>query len=437
MTTSKTSASADQESGGITLAGRRRSLVSSTAGNILEWYEWSTYSVMAPFIAIHMFNNDVPTSALLSVFAVFAVGFLMRPFGGIFFGRLGDRIGRKSVLILTMLLMAASCFAIGLTPSFETIGVWASVLILLLRCLQGFAHGGESTASLTYVAEIAPAERRGLWSSLPAVAIIGGSILAFVVSAVLTNLLGDDTMSSWGWRIPFWLGGVMALVVLWMRRTMHESDVFEEDQAAPEDRPVVSRSKVIRTTIRMIAFTSGLTCMNYVWMTYMTTYAITAQSMDRQAAFWATAIGQTACLIALPFMGAISDRIGRKPMMFAFAVLTFATTIPFQMLVGPEPWTLALPVGLSLIFWAMPQSVQAAVHAENFPTYMRSRGVGFAYSISVALFGGTAPYLNQLFVGLDMTWVFSLYVMLLCAVTFVSALFFRETKGADLNKLKL
>lgn len=415
---------------------RRRSLVSSTAGNILEWYEWSAYSVMSPFIAAAMFDSSNPASGLLAVFAVFAVGFLMRPVGGIFFGWLGDRIGRKAILLITMLMMAAACFAIGLTPGFATIGVAASVLLLLLRCLQGFAHGGESSASTTYVAEIAPAGKRGQWGSVSGVSIIGGSVLAFLISAVLTTWLGEDAMATYGWRIPFLLGGAMAIVVLWMRRSMHESDVFDAHQNADAPQKL-SRKKITLITLRMIAFTSGLTCVNYVWMTYMTTFAIKERGMQADAAFWATMVGQLVCLASMPLMGKLSDRIGRKPMMFGFAVLAFVTTIPLTLMVGAAPWTLALPVAASLVMWAMCQSIYPAIQAENFPTYVRSRGIGFAYSISVALFGGTAPYLNQLFVSLGAGWMFSVYVMTLCVVSFVATLFFPETKGADLNKLKL
>lgn len=419
------------------LKDRRRSLFASTAGNLLEWYEWSAYAVMAPFIAAQMFDPKNPTSALLGVFAVFAVGFLMRPVGGIFFGWLGDRIGRKTVLVTTMLLMAFACFFIGLLPSFAAIGVWASVLLLFLRCLQGFAHGGESSTSTTYVAEIAPNHKRGQWGSVSGIAIIGGSILAFVISALLTGALGDSAMSEWGWRVPFYLGGVMALVVLWMRRNMGESEVFESQTEETRKSQQIPRKKLVLITVRMVAFTSGLTCVNYIWMSYMSTYASTQHGMDKAAAFWATAIGQIICLIAMPFLGALSDRIGRKPMMYGFATLAFVTTIPFALMVGSEPWTLAVPVALSLLFWAMCQSIYPAIQAESFPTYIRGRGIGFAYSISVALFGGTAPYLNQLFVGMGQAWMFYVYVMVLCAISFVATVFFPETKGADLNKLDL
>lgn len=420
----------------LTHAARRRSLAASTAGNILEWYEWSTYSVMAPFIAAQMFDGSNPASSLLSVFAVFAVGFLMRPIGGVLFGWIGDRFGRKLVLISTMLLMAAASFAIGATPSFATIGIGASLLLLLFRCIQGLAHGGESSASATYLGEIAPAAKRGQWGSVWGMSVIGGSILAFVISALLTSILGEKAMADYGWRIPFLLGGLMALVVLWMRRRMQESDVFE-DQGASAVVEKLPRRKMVLITLRLIAFTAGLTSVNYVWMSYMTTYAVTNLGMDKGTAFWVTAAAQAVSLVALPFFGALSDRIGRKPMMFSFAALAFVTTIPLTLMVGNQPWSLGIAVALSLLIWALSQCIYPAIQSESFPTHIRGRGVGFAFSISVALFGGTAPYLNQLSVGMGAGWIFSLYIMALCAASFAATFFFRETKGIDLKNVSV
>jgi MHS family alpha-ketoglutarate permease-like MFS transporter len=172
-------------------------------------------------------------------------------------------------------------------------------------------------------------------------------------------------------------------------------------------------------------------------MTYMTTFAISEKGMASNAAYWATVVGQLLCIIVSPFLGRLSDRIGRKPMYFIFSVLAFAVTVPFTLLVSKDPWTLSLTVGLALSIWAFANSPLPALQAESLPTYVRGRGIGFAYSLSVAVFGGTAPYLNQLFVSIDRPWMFNVYVMFLCAVTFVATFFFKETKGADLNKLEV
>lgn len=214
-----------------TLRSRRKSLFASTVGNVLEWYEWSAYAVFAPFIATVMFNPSDRVSALLSTLAVFAVGFLMRPLGGIVFGRIADRRGRKFVLVTTMLMMAGGSLVIGLMPTYASIGAWASLVLLLARMAQGFAHGGESATANTYVAEIAPSESRGLWGSIVFVAIFGGSALAYSVGGAVTSVLSDGAVAEWGWRVPFLLGALLALAALWLRRSMDESEVFAEGRA--------------------------------------------------------------------------------------------------------------------------------------------------------------------------------------------------------------
>jgi MHS family alpha-ketoglutarate permease-like MFS transporter len=432
------------EAGRPSLRSRTRSLFASTAGNLLEWYEWGAYAVFSPFIAAAMFEPSDPSSALLATFAVFAVGFLMRPIGGWVFGLIGDKRGRKKILLLTMLLMAAASMAMGFTPGYEQIGVWASVLLLLLRCLQGFAHGGESAASTTYVAEIAPKERRGFWTSAVFIAITGGSVLAFIIGATLTSTLGESVVAEWAWRIPFVLGGVLALLVLWLRRTMNESDVFEDEKAEAEAEsevkgtaPVVSapgnRKRNVMIALKMIFFTAGVTAVNYTWGSYMTAFAITERGMDSSTAYWMSAVAQLICCISMPFWGMLSDKVGRKPMIYAFAIASAALTIPLTGLVSDQGWTLLVAVGIALTLWAIPGSIYSAVLAENFPTRIRTRGIGVAYALSVALFGGTAPYLNQLFVSIDAQWMFNVYIIFLCALTFVATMFMRETKGIDLK----
>jgi MHS family alpha-ketoglutarate permease-like MFS transporter len=412
-----------------------KSLFASTAGNLLEWYEWSAYAVFSPFIAAAMFEPTDPGSALLATFAVFAVGFLMRPIGGWVFGLIGDRRGRKFVLLITMLMMAGASFLIGFAPGYAEIGVWASVVLLLLRCLQGFAHGGESAASTTYVAEIAPKEKRGLWTSAVFIAITGGSVLAFLIGAIITSIFGAEAVGEWAWRIPFILGGLLALVVLWLRRNMDESDVFEEDlvEAAVDATPPTTRAQNVRIALKMIFFTAGVTAVNYTWGSYMTTYAITQRGMEPTTAYWMSVIAQLICCISMPFWGMLSDRVGRKPMIFAFAIASIALTVPLTNLISDQGWTLLVAVGIALTLWAIPGSIYSAVLAENFPTRIRTRGIGIAYALSVALFGGTAPYLNQLFVSFDLGWMFSVYIMFLCVLTIVATLFMRETKGIDLK----
>ena len=414
---------------------RKRSLAASTVGNILEWYEWSAYAVFAPFIAAAMFNPDDPVSALLSTLAVFAVGFLMRPLGGIVFGRIADRKGRKFVLITTMLMMAGGSLVIGLMPTYDNVGVWASVILLLARVCQGFAHGGESATANTYVAEIAPANRRGMWGSIVFVAIFAGSVLAYTVGGTVTAVLAEGEVAAWGWRIPFILGAFLALAALYLRKGMQESEVFDHDNAGRETAAAapLPRRQIVRASLLMIAMTSGITAAHYTWTSYASTYAITQQGMAASAAYWSSVGAQLIALVSLPFWGRLSDAIGRRPMMIGFAAVMIIVQFPLTGLISSEPWTLLLASSLALVVVAIPGALLAATLSENFPTRVRTQGIGFAYSVSVAVFGGTAPYLNAQLIVWDIGWASSVYIMVLCACTAVAVWLMPETKGIDLR----
>ncbi|MCZ1072577.1 MFS transporter [Rhodococcus sp. DMF-1] len=415
-----------------TLASKKKSLFASAVGNVLEWYEWSAYAVFAPFIAAVMFNNSDPISALLSTLAVFAVGFLMRPLGGIVFGRIADRRGRKFVLVTTMLMMATGSLVIGIMPTYESIGAWASLILLAARIMQGFAHGGESATAYSYVGEIAPPHRRGMWGSVAFIAIFGGSVLAYSIGGAVTSSLSETAVAEWGWRIPFLIGACLALVALYLRRSMDESDVFDAHQEQDE-QPRIPRRTVVRAILLMIGMTSGITAAHYTWTSYVSTYAITQQGMDPDVAYWMSVIAQSIALISLPFWGMLSDRIGRRPMLFAFAGLMLVLQLPLTMMISSAGWTLLVATTVALLVISVPASVLSATLSESFPTRLRTQAIGFAYSFSVAVFGGTAPYLNQLLIGRGLGWAFSVYIMVLCVLTGIACIFMRETKGIRLE----
>ncbi|MDV8002620.1 MFS transporter [Rhodococcus sp. IEGM 1408] len=417
-----------------------RSLAASTTGQLFEWYEWTAYAVFAPFIAAAMFNNDDPVSALLATFAVFAVGFLVRPLGGIVFGRIADVKGRKFVLITTMLMMAAASLLIGLLPSYETLGIFASALLLLCRMIQGFAHGGESATAYTYVAEIAPPHRRGMWGSLVFVAIMGGTVIAYGIGGSITALLSESAVGQWGWRIPFLLGAVFALFVLYLRAGMEESDVFDKAAAAAEadpDSPVAtfSKGRLARAIALVVTMVSGVTVAHYTWSSYASTFAITQRDMDAGAAFWMIFGSQLIALCTLPLWGLLSDKIGRRPVIFIFAVGTIVTT-PFLMgMIDDRPWTLFLTSLIAMTLVAAAGSILSSFMSEAFPTKMRTAGIGFAYSLSVAVFGGSAPYLNAKFIDLDLYWMISAYIIVLCVCTIIATAIMKETRGHDLHRV--
>ena len=420
-----------------------RSLAASTTGQLFEWYEWTAYAVFATYIAAAMFNDENPVSALLATFAVFAVGFLMRPLGGIVFGRIADVKGRKFVLITTMLMMAGASLAIGLLPTYDSIGVIASLLLLLCRMIQGFAHGGESATAYSYVAEIAPPHRRGMWGSLVFVAIMGGTVVAYGIGGGITEILSDSAVGSWGWRIPFWLGAVFALFVLYLRSGMEESDVFDtaesvEKKGTTPTAEVVttfSRSRLARAIILVVAMVSGITVAHYTWSSYASTFAITQRDMDPSGAFWAIFGSQLIALCTLPLWGLFSDHIGRRPVIYIFAAGTIITT-PFLLgMIDARPWTLFVASLIAMTFVAAAGSILSSFMSEAFPTKMRTAGIGFAYSLSVAVFGGSAPYLNAQFIEWDLYWLISAYIIFLCVCTVVATAIMKETRGHDLHRV--
>lgn len=414
---------------------KRRSVFASTIGNVLEWYEWSAYAVFTPFIAAAMFNSDDKVSSVLATLGVFAVGFLMRPLGGIVFGKIADRRGRKFVLIVTMLIMAGGSFLIAIMPGYGQIGIFASIMLLLVRVAQGFAHGGESATANSYIAEIAPAHRRGFWGSIVFVAIFGGSVLAYTIGGIITNVFSEAAVGDWAWRIPFALGGLLALVALYMRRGMIESDVFEAEEADTAAVVPLDRRRVARAIVLVVLMTSGITAAHYTWSSYASTLAITERGMDAQTAYWATVGAQIIALISLPFWGALSDKIGRRPVIIGFGLLMAVFQFPLMAMITSAGWTLFVASSVALLIVAMSGALLSAVLSEAFPTKVRTQGIGFAYSVSVAVFGGTAPYLNGLFNSLDLSWLSSGWVILLCLGTVIAMVLLPETKGKDLAEI--
>ncbi|MDR8018386.1 MFS transporter [Nesterenkonia aerolata] len=435
----------------------RKSLAASTVGQLLEWFEWSAYAVFAPFIAQVMFNPANPVSALLSTLAVFAVGFLVRPLGGVVFGAIADRRGRKFVLVTTMLSMAAASVMIGFMPTYEAIGVWASVGLLVARMIQGFAHGGESATANSYVAEIAPRHRRGQWGSIVFVAIFGGSIIAYTLGGAITNLLDETQVLEWGWRIPFLMGAGLAIIALYMRRGMAESVVHQEAEglddtqsfgdteqaqnfSQPGDVPspvaATGRSSQFKAIVLIVAMIAGITSAHYTWSSYVSTYAIVEQGMAPSSAYWATVAAQVIALISLPFWGRLSDKVGRKPVLYFFGIGMIVAQFPLMAMITDQGWTLFIAAALALLIVSASGALLSCVMSEVFPTKFRTRNIGLAYSLSVAVFGGSAPYLNQLAQSVEMPWLSSVYIVVLCLVTVVAIRKLPETRGIDLNSVR-
>jgi MHS family alpha-ketoglutarate permease-like MFS transporter len=420
------------------LRSRLKSLRAAVVGNVLEWFDWTLYATFAVYLAANFFEATDPTSALLSTLAVFAAGFIARPLGGILFGRLGDRLGRKRVLIMTMITMATASLIIALIPSYETIGVGASVLLLFARLLQGLAHGGESGVSYTYVAELAPPKRRGLWTSSVFISVTIGVMGATLVGILLTSIFGDEEMMSYGWRVGFAIGALLGLYALYLRRAAEESPVFEEveEGATKAVAPKLTARQMWSIVAKVVLFSAASNAAYYTWVTFAPSFAISGHGMDPNSAFVASLLAQVVVLILLPTFGHLSDKYGRKPMVVVYGVLVMVVVFPINMILSDQPWTLFISQGIGLAVWAMIASIYPAIIAEQIPTKHRAFGVGFLSSLSVAIFGGTAPYLNTWLGSMGMGWAFSLWVAFLGLLAVVAGFIIKETARVPLGEIE-
>lgn len=408
---------------------QKRTVFATSFGNALEWFDWQIYATFAPFIAAQLFDGQNPVSALLQTFAIFAVGFLARPLGGLLFGLIADRRGRKVSLILAVSAASLGSLLIGLTPTHASIGAWAAALLLTARLIQGLAHGGEMPAAQTYLSEIAKPQQRGLWSSLIYVSGTTGILCATLFGAVLTGVMSAESMQLWGWRIPFFVAAAMGLSVLFMRIGMHETEAFTTGKIQTVRPTPLMPAR--RAAGLVILLTLGATVAFYVWGVTAPAVAIATFDMPASDALWAGAGGLILFILALPFWGRLSDRIGRKKVLAISLLGTAALYFPMQKLMSAEPWTLFVATAAVLLMLAGTMAILPAVFAELFPTHIRTVGTAVPYSIAVALFGGTAPYLQTWFGSvLGQSWLFSAYAVLLLLISAATAIFLLpETKG--------
>ncbi|MGE8687734.1 MAG: MFS transporter [Achromobacter sp.] len=414
--------------------GRLKSLRAVGVGNALEWFDWTLYATFSAFLARNLFDKTDARSAMLSTLAVFAAGFIARPLGGLIFGKLADRLGRQRIMLITMSLLALSSLGIALIPTYESIGLSASIALMIFRLLQGIAHGGETGVSYTYVAEIAPSRHRGLWSSSIYLGVMAGVIAATLVAAALTAVLEPAAMNDYGWRIGFAIGGVLGVYVLFMRRNIEESHVFAEQQAQTSPSRKLSRREVFRIARNLVMLNCSANVTYYAWVTFAPATAI-AKGMDAAGAYRASLFAMILCVLWLPVCGIISDKLGRKPIIVLWGILVVVLTHPIATMVTTEPRTLFWSQVVGLAAWSLIASIFPAVLSEQVPTQARAQGVGFVSSVSVAIFGGTAPYLNAYLAGIGLEHVYTYYVMALGVVTIAAGLLIRETAGVDLSEI--
>ncbi|MFD7295073.1 MFS transporter [Streptomyces sp. NPDC059897] len=415
-----------------------------SAGNMVEWFDWFVYASFATYFAGSFFPSDNPTAQLMNTAGIFAVGFFMRPVGGWLLGRVGDRKGRKAALTLTVTLMSASAVLIAVAPTYGVAGYGGAAVLLIARLLQGLSVGGEYAASATYLTEASTPEKRGFASSFQYVSMTAGQIVGLGLQILLQNTMSDEALHSWGWRIPFIIGALGAAVIFYLRRNMLETDVYEE--SADADATVGGDEKGTlkalwahkREAFLVIALTMGGTVAYYTYTTYLTKYLSNSAGLSKETATLVSfcALVVFACL--QPVAGALSDRIGRRPLLITFAIGSTFLTVPIMTLLqhAGSFWP---ALGLSLLALVIVTgytSINACVKAELFPTGIRALGVALPYAIANALFGGTAEYVALWFKDAGIESGYYWYVAGCAAVSLVVYLLMRETRDIDLNRVK-
>ncbi|MEU0466996.1 MFS transporter [Amycolatopsis sp. NPDC006131] len=412
---------------------RTTTLVGTGLGHALEWYDWGIYAIFVPFFATQFFDRGNQFSAVLSSLAVFAVGFVARPLGGLLFGWFADRAGRRTAMTVTVATIAGASFVIGIAPTYAAVGAWASLILLLARVVQGLACGGELPSAQTYLSEMAPAAQRGRWSSLIYIASVFGNTVGVVLGLVLTVVLTPEQMQSFGWRIPFLLGGVFGLVAVYMRRNLTESETFTASRRREKVRlwPAILEHR--RQALQVIGLSIGFTVVYYSWVIAAPAYAISSLHIGSTAALWAGVGSAVILMVTMPFWGMLSDRIGRKPVLLISTLGCAALLFPVQFIVRASAWQLFLGMSLAAVFISAGVSILPAVYAEMFPTAIRALGLAVPYSIAVAAFGGTAPYL-QAWVGAEFgRSAFTGYLVLLMLVSSAAIATLPETRAKELS----
>ncbi len=421
----------------------RRVIMASLVGTTIEWYDFFLYGSAAALIFNRLFfpEQDPLTGTLLS-FGTYALGFVARPVGGIVFGHYGDRIGRKRLLMLSLVLMGVATVLIGLLPTYAQIGVWAPIALILLRLVQGFAVGGEWGGAVLMAAEHGDAARRGFWASWPQAGVAAGSLLSAGVLALMAGLQNEEDFLAWGWRVPFLLSALLVVVGWYIRNRVSESRLFEQAMEEAEAPPKLPAMEVIRERPRAILLGAGLrvgeNISYYILTVFSLTYLVDVAAESRSLALNALLIGAAVQFFAIPLFARLSDRIGRRPV-YAFGGLGLAAWIflLFPLLGSGSSGSIILAIVVGLVLHSAMYGPQAAFITELFPTRIRYSGVSIAYQLTSIVAGSLAPIIAlALYKEHDSALPVALYVGIACAISGLSALLARETKGVELAAIR-
>src|SRR6478672_8021508 len=416
-------------------------------GNLVEWFDWFVYASFSIYFAKAFFPAESLTAQLLSTAVVFAVGFLMRPLGGWVLGIYADKFGRRAALTLSVTLMSAGSLAIALTPGYATIGVIAPIILVLSRLLQGLSVGGEFGSSATYLSEVATPGRRGFFSSFQYVSIVLGQLAALLVMIALQSLISSEQMYAWGWRVPFLVGAIAGLVVMYLRRSMEESEHFKVEKAlelaaAAQGTKVKKGMRALITQYPkqlgiVFALAIGGTVAFYTFTTYLQKYMVNTSGISKETAAVINFAALYIFMLLQPVAGALSDRIGRKPIMFFFSIGLCVLTVPIMTLLRhtSNPWVAFGLMTFALVFVTGYTALAAIIKAEMFPTKVRALGVGLPHALVAATFGGTsetvALALKQ--AGIESTYFW--YVTGCIFLTFLATLFVKESSKTSTLEL--
>ncbi|WP_342754081.1 MFS transporter [Pantoea sp. MBD-2R] len=420
--------------GALTTRQRIWAIVGASSGNLVEWFDFYVYSFCSLYFAHVFFPTGNSTTQLLQTAGVFAAGFLMRPIGGWLFGYIGDKHGRKKSMLISVCMMCFGSLVIACLPGYETIGLWAPALLLLARLFQGLSVGGEYGTSATYMSEVAVEGKKGFYASFQYVTLIGGQLMALLTVVVLQQILSDQELRTWGWRIPFALGAALAVIALYLRRSLNETS-DSETRNHKDAGSLKGLWKHRRAFIMVLGFTAGGSLSFYTFTTYMQKYLVNTSGMDTRTASALMTAALFIFMLIQPLIGALSDKIGRRNSMLIFGGLAAICTVPVLTILQSvtSPWIAFSLIMLSLLIASFYTSISGILKAEMFPPEVRALGVGLSYAVANALFGGSAEYVALSLKAAGSETSFFWYVAGMGAVAFlVSLMLHRRGKGLKL-----
>ncbi|TFB90720.1 MFS transporter [Cryobacterium algoricola] len=424
-------------------SGLRKIVAASMVGTVVEWYEFFLYATAASLVFGKFFfpNAGSDLDGIIAAFLTYAVGFIARPLGGIVFGQIGDRLGRKHTLQVTIILVGAATFLMGCLPGYNTIGYWAPALLVALRFIQGFAVGGEWGGAVLLVAEHSPDKSRGFWSSWPQAAVPVGNLLATLVLLTMSWILPAEQFLGWGWRVAFWLSAIIVVIGYYIRTHVSEAPIFLEARAQVEAEKAISYGvmEVVRKYPRGILGAMGLrfaeNILYYTIVSFSIVYLVTVHKYNTSQLLLALLIAHVVHFLVIPQVGRLSDRFGRKPIYLTGAILGASWAFfAFPMFDTLNPVVIVAAITIGLCFHAFMYAGQPAIMAEMFPTRMRYSGVSLGYQVTSILAGSLAPIIATALLKQYQSWLpVAFYLVIACAITVVAVVTLKETNGISLR----